>query len=178
MSEDGELVTIFRSRDLSEQAFVASVLDEAGIPFLEANTEVQNLIGAGQIGGMNLLTGPVEIRVSREHAETAKNLLAGAELPVAGYGGDAETREERDPISKEDGIEEASRFARYSIVWAVLWLGGIGSLFAIYFGLRSLKLIGNQVSALRWKARLGVAMGVMGVIMWCLVWGGPLLGRF
>lgn len=69
-------------------------------------------------------------------------------------------------------VEQFARYSRYSIVWAVLWLGGVGSLLALHFGARALTLARGQPSLPKGKAIFGVVMGVVGVIGWLSIWGG------
>lgn len=70
-----ELVTIFASSDLAELAVAKLVLESEGLPFITKGEGVQDLFGWGRLGGMNLITGPVQLQVRRQDADLARELL-------------------------------------------------------------------------------------------------------
>lgn len=70
-----DLVTVFATSDLVLVATAKVVLESAGIPFLTKGEGVQDLIGLGRVGGLNLAAGPVQIQVPRDHAVRALTLL-------------------------------------------------------------------------------------------------------
>lgn len=71
-----ELVTVFASGDAAQLAVAKLVLESEGIPFVTLGEGVQDLFGIGRLfGGLNLVTGPVQIRVREEDAALALELL-------------------------------------------------------------------------------------------------------
>ncbi|MBI2840841.1 MAG: DUF2007 domain-containing protein [Acidobacteria bacterium] len=76
MSPDRKVVTLCVPRDTAEFAVVQGLLAEAGIEFVSKNVQLQNLVGYGQIGGLNPVVGPIEIFVAAEDAERAREVLA------------------------------------------------------------------------------------------------------
>ena len=72
-----DLVTVLETGNPFEIAVAESVLSEAEISYWKQGDAIQDLFGAGRIGGLgyNLLTGPVEIQVEREHSRQARELL-------------------------------------------------------------------------------------------------------
>jgi len=70
-----------------------------------------------------------------------------------------------------------SRAANRAVVFSVLWLGGIGSAFAIYFGFQCLELLkvnaGLELKG-RGKAIFGIILGICGVISFIAYWLGVL----
>jgi hypothetical protein len=158
MIADQELVTVFVPDEPTQLALVESVLREHEIPFAARNSEVQNLFGAGEIGAGNFAVGPVEIQVSGADAGRAQALIseatgAAASRPAVAVG------EGRSPIE-----EECFRYSRYSLVWSVLWFGGVGSLLAVYFGLKALALRRQVPDLSVRRAKFGLALGVIGLI--------------
>jgi hypothetical protein len=171
---DQDLVTVFVPEEPTELGLVESLLREHGIPFATKNSELQNLFGAGEIGAYNLAVGPVAVQVSGADAERSRELIAEA------LGDEAEESVEPESVesAREDSPaeEQAFRYARYSIVWGVLWFGGVGSLLAVYFGLKALSS-GRQASRVsKRRAKFGLAIGLTGMVLWFLVWGSSLFG--
>lgn len=172
-----EMVTVFLPSDPGEQALVESILDEAEIGYATENSQTQNLFGVGQIGGYNLVVGPVRIEVAEGDAERARRLIEDAlqgssreALPEELEGGSAGEGElagtSRDP---------ASRYATYSMVWSILALGGVGSALAVLFGIRALRLTHGSPGRSRTKAIFGLVLGVGGLLSWLLYWSYPYL---
>jgi hypothetical protein len=75
MANNQSMVTIYIPKDEVEHAVVGTLLRNAGIKFNSKNAIVQNLFGAGQIGGHNLLTGPVEIQVHSNYEKKARKVI-------------------------------------------------------------------------------------------------------
>lgn len=71
-----ELVTVFRSGDMSKIMIAESILRSAEIEYLPRGKDVQSLFGVGSIGGMNIAMGPVQLQVRREDARDAEEMLA------------------------------------------------------------------------------------------------------
>lgn len=70
------LVTVFASSDLVAVAVAKLALDSGGVPYVTKGELVQDYIGVGRLfGGVNLATGPVQIQVRPEDAETAIELI-------------------------------------------------------------------------------------------------------
>lgn len=167
---DSKLVSVLSVANESERLLAESVLRDGGIEFVLKNYSVQHLFGAGQIGGSNLVTGPVELLVAEADHETAHALLERSSLehrgadtsvcpacgsptqqvatcPDCGLALDAEallskSAEESKPptVVAESEEERYSRYSRYSMVWGVLWLAGVGSLLALHFGIKALSM--------------------------------------
>ena len=78
MSSDSDEVTVLEVHDPIQQALVESVLTDYDVPYMVRNEGVQHIIGAGQLGGTNVLTGPVIIQVPRSEAARARELIAAA----------------------------------------------------------------------------------------------------
>ena len=64
-TDRSELVTIYRSHELSEIAIAKSILEEAGIAFASKGGMAKEILSIG----------PVEIQVDRADAEQARELL-------------------------------------------------------------------------------------------------------
>jgi len=75
---DLELVPVFIANDEADLMVVEGVLEQAKIPYLAKGEQIQDLFGFGRLVAVNPITGPVEIYVSADHAETARELLAEA----------------------------------------------------------------------------------------------------
>ena len=74
-SRTEQLVTVCLPTSVAEHIFVESVLREHDIPFVTQNAYSQNLIGIGQLGGVNVAIGPPEIQVSAADAPQAEAVL-------------------------------------------------------------------------------------------------------
>ena len=79
-----DLVTVFESADVALVAMAKSALEGAGIRYVVQNELTQNLFGLGQMGGYNLITGPVRIRVVQEDTEAAEDLLSDLQAETDG----------------------------------------------------------------------------------------------
>ena len=79
MSSDSKLITIYRSQNTADITtkipLIEALLNSAGIEYFLLNARVQSLIGAGEIGGYNVATGPIEIQVAEENVEIVKDLI-------------------------------------------------------------------------------------------------------
>jgi hypothetical protein len=78
MSSDPDQVTVLVVQDPIQQALIESVFTDYEVPYMVRHDGVQHLIGAGQLGGTNILTGPVVIQVPREHETRAREIIADA----------------------------------------------------------------------------------------------------
>lgn len=171
-----EMVTVFLPSDPGEQALIESILDEAEIDHVAENSQTQNLFGVGQIGGYNLVVGPVRIQVAEENAERARRLIEEAVGVSAPEGLPSELAEdpgEDDLVNSRH--DPASRYANYSMVWSILSLWGVGSVLAILFGVRALRLTHGSSGRSRTKAIFGLVLGVGGLVTWLLYWSFPYL---
>ncbi|MEW6366088.1 MAG: DUF2007 domain-containing protein [Acidobacteriota bacterium] len=160
-SSENELVTIWVPQDPSECAVVEGLLADAGIQFVTRNAQLQNLIGHGQVGGLNPVVGPIEILVAAEDASCARELLEPRCDPA--WAGPA-----RDVVeAAEDEISRrVRRLSMASLMLSLLWLAGIGSVLGISFGLRALKLSRvnpGERSPLK-LAFPGIVLGVLGLL--------------
>jgi len=75
MSNDTKLITIYIPKDKADYLVIGSLLDSAGIEYFVLNEGVQNLIGFGEIGGFNIVTGAIEIQVAEKNVEKAIELI-------------------------------------------------------------------------------------------------------
>jgi hypothetical protein len=71
-----DLVTVYQTGDLGQQAFAKSLLEEAEIPFLARNELLQDLFGFGRAVPVNPISGPVIFQVAAENLEAARETLA------------------------------------------------------------------------------------------------------
>jgi len=168
-----DMVTVLVPENPAEQSLAEAVLAEAGIPFLVKNSDIQALYGTGEIGLHNPM-GSIEIQVVGREAERAGRLLA--EALAAPETTEELAAESPDTSSPEEPALEAQfrRYSTYSLVWGAFWFGGVGSLLAIYFGIKALGLR-RQVPALpKTRPVLGIALGLSGLVLWFLEWGHSL----
>lgn len=147
-----EMVTVLVARDPAEQAFAESVLREGGVAFSVRHAGVQNLVGAGQIGGVNVATGPPEIQVASADFLRANTLLREA------FG-------QAEPLEGEPATQDprAVRYARYSAVFAVLAFWGLGSLAGVWFGIQSLRRSRGALGLTKGLAVFGIGLGLLGL---------------
>ena len=75
MSNDSRLITIYIPKNKADYLVIGSLLDSAGIEYFSLNAGVQNLFGAGEIGGYNIAAGAIEIQVAEENVEKATELI-------------------------------------------------------------------------------------------------------
>lgn len=183
MADEGsKLITVYVPQDEAENLAVGSLLHSAGIEYYSKNAGVQNLFGAGQIGGSNLITGAIEIQVAAKDLDRAKEILKemtrepNRDLNFI-PGSDSEPPElEPEPSDSEKEDDESqeivTRLANKSVVFSILWLGGIGSIFAVYFGFKSLKRIkaGKSEPKGKVKALFGIVMGILGLALCIPFW--------
>jgi len=87
-------VTVLETGDPAELMVAESLLEDAGIEFFPKGEMVQDMFGAGRLGGFNTLAGPVEIQVRPEDADEARRLLARLEAPDKGLEDKEEPEEE------------------------------------------------------------------------------------
>ena len=75
MSNDSKLVTIYKPKDRSEYYVISGLLDSSGIEYFSLNEGVQNLFGAGELGGFNIATGGIEIQVAENNVDKVNELI-------------------------------------------------------------------------------------------------------
>jgi len=73
--EHPDPVTVFESSDAALIGVAESLLEEAGIEFFTKSEGIQDLFGAGRIGSINPIVGPVQFQVAGEDAEDARAAL-------------------------------------------------------------------------------------------------------
>jgi hypothetical protein len=71
------LVPVLRTADAGLIPLAKSLLDGEGIEYLVRGENLQDLFGAGRLGGYNYVTGPAEFWVNTHDAERARALLDG-----------------------------------------------------------------------------------------------------
>ncbi len=74
---DAELVPVLRTGDAGLVPLAKSMLEAEGIEYLVRGEGLQDLFGAGRVGGYNFVVGPAEFLVRAEDGERAKALLEG-----------------------------------------------------------------------------------------------------
>ena len=74
MSNDSKLITIYKSQNkadiLTKIPIIEALLNSAGIEYFSLNENVTNLYG-----GLNILSGGIEIQVAEENVEKANELI-------------------------------------------------------------------------------------------------------
>ena len=80
---DVTLETVLRTADAGLIPLAKSLLEGEGIEYLVRGENLQDLFGAGRLGGYNRITGPAEFLVHAHNAERARTLLDGLDaLPL------------------------------------------------------------------------------------------------
>ena len=74
---DVDLVRVFVTGDAGLIPLAKSLLEGEEIEYLVRGEQVQDLFGAGRIGGFNYVVGPVEFWVRADDADGARALLEG-----------------------------------------------------------------------------------------------------
>ena len=180
MNHEDEMLTVIQIENPVQQALIEDVLTDANILYMAKSAGIQNLFGVGQIGGANLITGPVEIQVPGSEFDRAKELIENAldGLEIEGipteeleYEEEQEESDEDEESTAESSIEEqAAKYSKYSVVWSVLWAFGIGSLIAICYGVIALNLLKGYPRSMKIKAIFGVVWGTLGLFIWFFIW--------
>ncbi len=75
------LVPVLRTGDAGLILLAKSLLEREGIEYFVFGENLQDLFGAGRLGGYNYVTGPAEFRVRTRDAELARVLLDGLSAP-------------------------------------------------------------------------------------------------
>ena len=70
-------MSVFRTADAGLIPLAKSLLEGEGIDYLLCGENIQDLFGAGRLGGYNYVTGPAEFCVRTHDAERARTLLDG-----------------------------------------------------------------------------------------------------
>ena len=70
MSNDSKLKTIYRSQNKADFLIIEALLNSAGIEYFSLNEGVQDLYG-----GLNIVSGGIEIQVAEENVEKATELI-------------------------------------------------------------------------------------------------------
>jgi hypothetical protein len=167
----GEMVTVWVVEEPATQALAESVLREANVPFVIRNAGVQHLVGGGQIGGVNVATGPPQIQVVSSDSLRANTLLREAFAPP-----EPEPLEEleEDTAAEVEYRALAVRYARYSAVWALLALWGVGSLLGVFFGIQALRRSRGALTLTKGLAVFGLCLGLLGVVgLIASLWNTP-----
>lgn len=74
--EDLDLVEVLSLNDLGLVGMAKSMLDEAGIPVMVRNEQLQDLFGIGRIN-FNPVSGDVDFYVNAEDEAAAREILSG-----------------------------------------------------------------------------------------------------
>ncbi len=76
MSYSSKLVTLYKPTSEIEFSLISSLLEEAKIPYMVKNSEVQDLFGVGRIGsGYNFVTGPMVSQVDENNLLSARKVI-------------------------------------------------------------------------------------------------------
>jgi len=78
---DLELVTVLETKDPGVLTIAKSLLEEAGIEFIDTAEGLQDFYGVGRLGGIQPLTGPARLQVSVSDEKRARTTLQGLETP-------------------------------------------------------------------------------------------------
>jgi hypothetical protein len=70
------MINVYATSDLLKFEIAKSILSGSGIKFIVSGERLQDIIGAGRIGGFNILTGPAQLAVPDDQAKSARELLA------------------------------------------------------------------------------------------------------
>lgn len=173
MNPEPRLVSVLAASSEGQRLLAESILRDAGIEFVLKNYAAQHFIGLGQVGGGNLIIGPVELLVAETDQETARALLSESDLGIRDPLSEA-AEASRHPIAVTESEEERYyRYSRYSMVWGVLWLGGVGSLLALNFGVKALGIrsgFDDDSMPPAAKPWIGIVLGSTGIVYWLLAW--------
>jgi hypothetical protein len=74
-SEFIETVTIYETSDLAELSLIKALFESEHIHYNARGEYLQNLFGAGLLGGFNQITGAIKIDVSKDDVEKATMTL-------------------------------------------------------------------------------------------------------
>lgn len=172
-SGDGGMATVLATSDPAEQALAESALRDAGIPYATQRTAIQHMLGGGQIGGVNLVTGPPEIQVAEADAERAREVIRDARESTDRAEPTAELESEPEPAEAVERRTRAIRYARYSAVWAVLYVFGIGSILGLYFGIRSFLTSSDIPTSQKGLAAFGIVLAAIALLIRALLLFSP-----
>jgi len=70
------MVIVLHTSDLGKFTIAKSLLEANGINFVTSGEQLQDIIGGGRLGGMNIVAGPAQLAVHEDQAEQARELLA------------------------------------------------------------------------------------------------------
>ena len=156
--------TVLVATDRAELALAESALRERSIPFVKRNAVLDDLYAGGEGVGF----GPEEIRVGDEDFLRANEAISAAFGPTDPSARPAELEPEADSAAEIQARATAIRYARWSAVWSMLAVWGIGSLLGVYFGARSLRLSRDIPTSQKGLAIFGIALGVL-TLLWVAV---------
>jgi hypothetical protein len=156
--------TVLVATDRAELALAESALRELSIPFVKRNAVLEDLYG----GGASVGFGPEEIRVADADFVRANDAIGSALGPADLSARPAELEPEATSPAETEARAAAIRYARWSAVWSMFALWGIGSLLGIYFGTRSLRLSRDIPPSQKGLAIFGVAFGAL-TLLWVAV---------
>lgn len=93
-------------------------------------------------------------------------------------------RNEQEIIEAEERFitlqKTVSRAANRAVIFSLLWFGGIGSAFAVYFGFKCLQLLKTHAEEElkgKGKALFGIALGIIGILFFIVWWFLVITGR-
>lgn len=70
------MVVVFETSDFTLFEMAKSLLKANGIDFMTAKESLQDVIGGGRMGGLNIIAGPAQLSVPESEVERAQELLA------------------------------------------------------------------------------------------------------
>ena len=165
LSSSDALVTVLAAKDSFELAMAQATLRESNVPFVTRNEEMQHLMGGSQVAGFEI----PEILVKDSDADRARQLIQ----EVLDRTDTAEVDAATGPPVLDSADARATRFARYSAVFAVFGWWGVGSLLAIYFSVKALMTFQSPPPLSRYLAVFGLILGVVGLVAACFGWAAP-----
>lgn len=160
MMGNQKIISIYKAKDPIDAEIIVSLLDSAGINCQIKNMAAQTLFGAGGLGtGINMAAGAIEIAVLESDRDKATSIINEERQQ------ETETRSKPDtpPESQSEPAHEQKPKSRYSsgvksIIWSLIWLFGLGSIFAIKFGIKGWREERNKITAM-----IGLIMGILGL---------------
>ena len=161
MSHSSILVTLYKPKNEVEFSIISSLLQEAKIPFMVRNSEVQDLFGMGRIGtGYNFVTGPMVILVNENQLLSAREVIS-----------EFIDNSENNIISKSESDSES--YFRFCINMSIV-LGIIFPGLGIYHLIKAIFLKRRNKNLIKAKFKLSISMLIF--LIGCSIYFVMILG--
>ncbi len=76
MEDDKPMAIVFETSDYGLFEMAKSLLQANAIDFVTSKESLQDVIGGGRMGGLNIVAGPAQLAVPENQLERARELLA------------------------------------------------------------------------------------------------------